>query len=132
MKTIITNSGLTLLLASCAGIFLAGCASMDTHADTKSLLSSAGFRVRTPETAKQRELYAGLPNNKIERGQTKGKTFYVFKDEKAGVTYVGGEAEHRRYQKLCADKHEAQAQEEDFNPSLATSWNNQWGVRRNL
>jgi hypothetical protein len=38
-------------------------------------------------------------NNKIER-LVKGKVFYVFKDEKAGVAYVGGEPEHRRYQQL--------------------------------
>jgi hypothetical protein len=57
----------------------------------------------------------------------KGKVFYVFKDEKAGVAYVGGEPEHRRYQRL--GMHAAQAAEEEMNPSLATKWNNQWGPR---
>ena len=55
---------------------------------------------------------------------------FVFKDEKAGVAYVGGEREHQRYQRLCMQQHVAQAAEEEMNPSLATRWNNQWGLRR--
>ena len=128
MKTKITTS-LILILAASGVAFVAGCASMETD-NTKSLLSAAGFRQRTPHTAKQQELYAALPNNKVEHAIVKGKGFYVFKDEKAGVAYVGGEPEHRRYQELCMQRHTAQAAEEEMNPSLATSWNNQWGLRR--
>ena len=129
MKTKITTSSLILILAASGVAFVAGCASMETD-NTKSLLSAAGFRQRTPHTAKQQELYAALPNNKVEHAIVKGKVFYVFKDEKAGVAYVGGEPEHRRYQELCVQRHAAQAAEEEMNPSLATSWNNQWGLRR--
>jgi hypothetical protein len=128
MKTRITNLNLILILAVGGNIFFTGCASMETG-NTKSLLAAAGFRVRTPQTAKQRELYAALPSNKVERATAKGKVFYVFKDEKAGVAYVGGEAEHQRYQQLCMQQHVAQAPEEEMNPSLATKWNNQWGAR---
>jgi len=131
MKIKITNSSLILILAACGIIFFAGCASTQTGKtdQTKSLLSAAGFRTRTPQTAKQKELYAALPSNKVERAVVKGKIFYVFKDEKAGVAYVGGEAEHQRYQQLCMRQHVAQAAEEEMNPSLATKWNNQWGPR---
>ena len=128
MKTKITTS-LILILAASGVAFVAGCASMETD-NTKSLLSAAGFRQRTPHTAKQQELYAALPNNRVEHAIVKGKVFYVFKDEKAGVAYVGGEPEHRRYQELCVQRHAAQAAEEEMNPSLATTWNNQWGFRR--
>ena len=131
MKTRITTLNLILIFAAGSGIFFAGCASLETEAaNTKSLLSKAGFRVRTPQTAKQQELYAALPSNKVERATVKGKVFYVFKDEKAGVAYVGGEPEHRQYQELCVRRHAAQAQEEEMNPSLATKWNNQWGPTR--
>ena len=131
MKTKITTSSLILILAASGVAFFAGCASMETdHNNTKSLLSQAGFRMRTPQTAKQKELYASLPDNKMERAVVKGKVFYVFKDEKAGVAYVGGEPEHRRYQKLCMQRHVARAAEEEMNPSLATRWDNQWGPRR--
>ena len=58
----------------------------------------------------------------------KGKMFYVFKDEKAGVAYVGGEPQHRQYQQLSA--HAAQVAEEEMNPSLATKSANQWGGNR--
>jgi hypothetical protein len=129
MKIKITSSSLILILAACGIIFLAGCASMQTE-NTPSLLSQAGFRAHTPQTVKQKELYAALPSNKLERGTVKGKVFYVFKDEKAGVAYIGREAEHQRYQQLCTQQHVAQAAEEEFNPSLATRWNNQWGPAR--
>lgn len=129
MKTTITNPTLILALSVCGTILFAGCASMETD-NTKSLLSEAGFRARTPQTAKQRELYAQLPSNKVERATVKGKVFYVFKDENAGVAYVGGEAEHKRYQQLLTQRHAAMPAEEEMNPSLATRWNNQWGPRR--
>jgi hypothetical protein len=125
MKAKITNSSLIFLLAAGGVVFFASCASMETNS-TISLLSAAGFHARTPENAKQRELYTALPNNRIERGMVKGKVFYVFKDEKAGVAYVGGEPQHRRYQQLSL--HAAQVAEEEMNPSLATKWKNQWGT----
>ena len=120
MKTKITTSSLILILAASGVAFVAGCASMETDNNTKSLLSAAGFRSRTPQTAKQKELYAALPNNKVEHAIVKGKVFYVFKDEKAGVAYVGAEPEHRRYQELCVQRHVAREAEEEINPSLAT------------
>jgi hypothetical protein len=118
-------------LAACGIIFFAGCASMETdNTDkTKSLLSAAGFRIRTPKTAKQHELYASLPSNKLESGTVKGKVFYVFKDEKAGVAYVGGEPEHQRYHQLCLQQHVAQVPEEEMKHPFAESWSNQWGPR---
>jgi len=132
MKTRITNSSLILILATCGIIFIAGCASTETaNTDkTKSLLSQAGFRVRTPQTANQKELYAALPSNKVERGTLKGKVFYVIKDEKAGVAYVGGEPAHQRYQQLCTQQHIAQAAEEEMTHPFARNWSNQWGPVR--
>ena len=131
MKTRITNLSLILILAACGIIFFAGCATTETaNTDkTKSLLSQAGFRILTPHTAKQHELYAALPSNKLESGTAKGKVFYVFKDEKAGVAYVGGEPEHQRYQQLCMQQHVAQAPEEEMKHPFAESWSNQWGPR---
>src|ERR1700719_1104846 len=114
MKSKLTNSSLMLVAATCGIIFFAGCASLQTD-NTPSLLSQAGFRARTPQTAKQKELYAALPSNKLEHTTLNGKGFYVFKDEKAGVAYVGGEPEHRRYQQLCAQQHVAEPPEEEMN-----------------
>ncbi len=99
---------------------------METN-KTTSLLAAAGFRAHTPQTAKEKELYAALPSNKLERATVKGKVFYVFKDEKAGMEYVGGEPEHRRYQQLCIKQHVAPAPEEQMNDFLTGAWSRQLG-----
>ncbi|MGB8614740.1 MAG: hypothetical protein WCD60_24420 [Pseudolabrys sp.] len=126
MKTRIINSSLILILAAWGVIFLAGCASMETN-KTTSLLSQAGFRMHTPQTAKENELYAAFPSYKLERGTVKGKAFYVYKDEKAGVEYVGGEREHQRYHQLCMQQHVAEAPEEQMNDFFTRSWSRQLG-----
>jgi hypothetical protein len=127
MKVKIDNSKLFFIVVAAAVSLLAGCAGMETN-NTKSLLASAGFRSRTPQTKKQQEIYASLPNNKLERTTVKGKVYYVFKDETAGVAYVGGEPEHQRYKQLCMQQHFAGAQEEEMSHPLAKQWN-QWGPR---
>jgi hypothetical protein len=125
------KTNLNFIVAAVGIIFFAGCASMETD-NTKSLLSQAGFRARTPQTAKQKELYAALPNNKVEHATVKGKSFYVFKDEKAGVAYIGGEQEHRRYLQLSMQQHAGQAPEEEMNHPMANAWANQWGGARGV
>src|SRR5689334_8137358 len=126
MNMRITNSNLFLILAAGSIICLAACASMETH-NTPSLLSQAGFHAHTPQTAKQKELYTALPGNKIEHATVNGKGFYVFKDEKAGVAYIGGESAHSRYLQLCAQQHATQAPEEVMSHPFGRSWSNQWG-----
>ena len=129
MKMRLTNSSLILILAACGIIFFAGCASMETG-NTTSLLSAAGFRTRTPQTAKQKELYAALPSNKLEHATVKGKGYYVLKDEKAGMAYIGGEPEHQRYQQLCVQQHVAEPPEEEMSHPFAQAWSTQWGGGR--
>ena len=109
------------MLAAWGVISFTGCASMETD-KTPSLLSAAGFRMHSPQTAKEKELYAALPSNKLERGTMNGKVFYVFKDEKAGVEYVGGEKAHRRYEQLCTQLHVAEAPEEQMNDFFTRGW----------
>lgn len=88
---------------------LAGCASMET-ANTKSLLMQAGFHVRTPDTPKHKEIYASLTPYQMQRATVNGHVFYVFKDEKEGVAYVGREAEYQRYRDLAV----AQKMRQDY------------------
>src|ERR1700755_701352 len=85
-----------LAVSLSAVLFFAGCAETGSG-NTKSLLSAAGFRVRTPETAQQKQIYAALPAYQVERATVKGQTFYVYKDEKAGIAYVGHEMEYQQY-----------------------------------
>lgn len=81
-------------------LFIAGCASLE-QTNTQSLLSAAGFQVRTPQTPKQHQMYAAAPSYKVLRATINGKVFYAYKDEKNGVAYVGHEAEYKRHSQLA-------------------------------
>lgn len=120
----------TFLAAGSALFALAGCAEMES-ANTKSLLSEAGFRVLTPQTAQQKEIYTALPADKVERAVVKGKVFYVFKDEKAGVAYVGHEAEYQRYKQLAVQQRIAQDyyMAVQMDRMTAGRWYGAWGPR---
>ncbi len=50
----------------------------------------------------------------VERAAVKGKgVFYVYKDEKAGVAYVGREQEYQRYQQMAQDQYMAAQMQAD-------------------
>ncbi len=99
------------LAALVAAIGLSSCASVNSS-NTRSLLSASGFRERTPETAKQKELYAAAESYKLLRVTAKGKTVYAYKDAKAGTALVGSEANYQQYQKLATEQRIAREQYE--------------------
>ena len=113
----------TLVVAGCAGV---------GSGNTTSLLSAAGFRVRTPQTPKQQQIYAALPPYQVQRATVPGKgTFYVYKDEKAGVAYVGREQEYQRYQQLAVQQQIAQNYYTAvaMDRAAAYGWYGAWGPR---
>ena len=125
------NSTLLALLGTLAvASFLVGCAEMEAT-NTKSQLSAAGFHVKTPQTALQKEVYNSLTPYRVERATYKGKTFYVYKDEKAGVAYVGREPEYQRYKQLCIQQQIAQDyyMAAQMNDAWAYRWYGAWGPR---
>jgi hypothetical protein len=132
MKTQQTQSNFILILAAAAvGLFTGGCAEMQSG-NTTSLLSAAGFIARTPQTTRQKEIYAALPPYQVQRATVPGKgVFYVYKDEKAGLAYVGREQEYQRYQRLAIaqqiaqDRYMAAQMEAD----AAWRWYGAWGPR---
>ena len=131
MKIEKPNTNLILILATAlAALFVTGCAGVGSG-NTTSLLSAAGFQVRTPQTPKQQQMYAALPPYKVERATVKGHVFYVYKDEKAGVAYVGREQEYQSYQQLAVQQQIAQ----DYytavamNRAAAYGWYGAWGPR---
>lgn len=131
MKTKTIRSNIVLIFAAAvAPLFVAGCAEMES-ANTTSLLSAAGFRARTPQTPKQQEMYAALPPYKVERATLKGRVFYVYKDEKAGVAYVGHEPEYQRYRQLAIHQQIAQDyyMAAEMNSYYARGWYGAWGPR---
>ncbi len=80
----------------CASFVLGGCGAFESRTQ-RITLSESGFLARIPETEKQREFYVALPPYKLYGGVKNGQTFYVYKDEKAGVVYVGNEEDYQRY-----------------------------------
>jgi hypothetical protein len=90
----------SLIVAVCGLIGFAGCANMQS-ASRESLLKSAGFQERTPTTAEQKAAYARLPAYELHQGTLKGRTMYAYKDEKAGVVYLGSQAEYAQFRRLA-------------------------------
>jgi hypothetical protein len=124
-------SNVAVLIAA-AGLlsFLSSCAELESK-NTKSLLSAAGFHTVTPTTALQKEVYAQMQPNHVQRISMKGKTIYAFKDEAAGIAYVGHEAEYQRYKDLCVQQRIAQDYYEyaSMNSYYSTRWYGAWGYR---
>ena len=118
-----TSRLMTAFALTMAAAFSSGCASMSASS-TEPLLSAAGFRVRTPETQAQKEIYAELPPYKVQRGTHEGQTFYAYKNEKEGVAYVGGEPEYQKYQQLAVERRIARDQYEaaEMNRMTAYRW----------
>jgi hypothetical protein len=103
----------SLIAAFCALIALAGCTTTQP-ASRESLLKQAGFQSRTPTTAEQKAAYARLPAYELHRGTLKGRTIYAYKDEKAGVVYLGSEAQYAQYKQLAVN---AKLKAEQFTPA---------------
>jgi hypothetical protein len=123
-----------IVLSLAAGIVLSGlggCASVGST-NTESLLSAAGFVVRTPQTDRQKQIYAALPPYKVERATVNDKVFYVYKDEKAGVAYVGHEPEYQRYKQLAIRQQIAEEQymAAELDRQAALNFYGGFGVRR--
>jgi hypothetical protein len=119
-----------IFAVAAATLFVAGCAEMGS-ANTTSLLSAAGFRARTPQTPKQQQIYAALPPYQVERATVNGHVFYVYKDEKAGVAYIGREQEYQNYQQLAIQQQIAQNYYNAvaMDRAAAYGWYGAWGPR---
>ena len=131
MKTQQSQLSVILIFAAAVtALFVAGCAGVGSG-NTTALLSAAGFHARSPQTPKQQQMYAALPPYKVERATVKGHVFYVYKDEKAGVAYIGREQEYQRYQQLAIQQQIAQ----DYYTAVAMDraaaygWYGAWGPR---
>ena len=130
MKIQKPNLNSVIIFAAVAtALFITGCAEMGST-NTTSLLSAAGFRARTPQTPTQQQIYAALPPYQVERATVPGKgVFYVFKDEKAGLAYVGREPEYQRYQQLAIHQQIAQDyyMAAEMDRAAAWGWYGAWG-----
>ena len=131
MKTRESNLKIVLMLAIAAAAFsIAGCAGVGSG-NTTALLSAAGFQTRTPQTPKQQQIYASLPPYQVQRATVNGHVFYVYKDEKAGIAYIGREQEYQRYQQLAIQQQIAQNYYTAvaMDRAAAYGWYGAWGPR---
>ena len=131
MKTKTTKSNIALILAAAvAALFMTGCAGVGSG-NTTALLSAAGFHAITPQTPKQQQMYAALPPYQVEHATMKGRAFYIYKDEKAGVAYVGREQEYQNYQQLAIQQQIAQNYYTAvaMDRAAAYGWYGAWGPR---
>ena len=130
MKIQKPNSIVITIFVATVALIVTGCAEMGSG-NTTSLLSAAGFRAHTPQTPKQQQIYASLPPYQVERATIKGHTFYVYKDEKSGVAYIGREPEYQRYQQLAIQQQIAQNYYNAvaMDRAAAYGWYGAWGPR---
>jgi hypothetical protein len=131
MKTQQSHLNVVLIFAAAVtALFVAGCAGVGSG-NTTSLLTAAGFRARTPQTPKQQQIYAALPPYQVHRATVNGKTFYVYKDQKAGIAYVGREQEYQRYHQLAVQQQIAQNyyMAAEMDRAAAFGWYGAWGPR---
>jgi hypothetical protein len=130
MKTKLIRLALGISFAIALSGFT-GCASVE-KANTESLLSAAGFRVRTPQTPRQKEIYAALTPSKVMRATVPDKgVFYVYKDADKGIAYVGREQEYQHYKQLAIEQRIAQDyyMAAEMERDAARGWYGAWGPR---
>ena len=120
MKTLSSRQFLFVILTA---LLLSACATNQPNSTTVTLLGSAGFRLRTPETPKQKEIFATLPSYKIESIMVNGQKFYVYKDPEKGMALVGHEAEYQRYRELAHEERESAGHERMMMTSAAEAAN---------
>ena len=115
------------LTAICGLFALSGCASMEAKSQ-ESLLKSAGFQARTPSTPKQKAAYAALPAYQLHKATWKGKTIYAYKDEKAGVVWVGHEAQYQQFRQIAAKAQLAEEKQvaHNMDNDLTYRWYGSW------
>lgn len=104
-----------------------GCAST-RHADTKQMLSAAGFTTLTPTSSEQQANFAALPPYKLVRLDYNGKAIYAYADKDNGVVYKGNESNYQRFQKMAFEQRITQQQvmAAQMNQQAAWGWS-YWG-----
>src|SRR5438477_11488139 len=93
---------LIAIIISAAAISTAG--AQCELVNTSALLNSAGFHARKAETFEQRLLYGVAPSYRVLRAGTPWWSIYAYKDEAAGVAYVGDEVDYQRFCQLAVQQ----------------------------
>jgi hypothetical protein len=126
------NSPLKFPIVAIALLILAslyGCSSYYAQ-NKESLLIAAGFRTRTPATARQQVMFNRMQPYTLERRVRNGKVLYAYADKQKNVVYIGGENEYQRYNQLALQQSiaEDQLQAAEINEEASMyDWGPYWG-----
>jgi hypothetical protein len=119
------------IFALACSLLVSGCGAFESRTQ-RLTLSDSGFLARVPETERQRDFYAALPPYKLYAGVKNGQAFYVYKDEKEGVIYVGNEQDYHRYmvkvRRLIAyyETTEAKMVAQKMDDNIQSRWDGSW------
>ncbi len=94
----------SLCAALCSIFLLSGCVGYYDSANQESLLVASGFRAYQPETAKQQDMYQRLEPYRLMEIDTGKTTMYVYKNERTGAAYIGGDKEYQAFMKLAVEQ----------------------------
>jgi hypothetical protein len=118
---------LSRLLMIAVMVGFCGCAGTQVQ-NKESLLTAAGFRVRTPSTQDQWAMYNQMPPYKLERTTRDDKTVYTYADKQKGVVYIGGEKAYQSYKQLGAQQKLAQKEMEAAYSNYVKHVDEVWSV----
>jgi hypothetical protein len=118
---------LSLFLMIAVVVGFSGCAGTQVQ-HKESLLSAAGFRMRTPSTQEQWAVYHEMTPYKLERNTFNGKTLYTYADKQKGVVYIGGDKSYARYKELGIQQSLAHQELEASYGNYLAKDNQVWGV----
>jgi hypothetical protein len=76
----------------------------------ESLLSAAGFQIRTGPDAERQMLYLRAAPNTLERHIDNGEVVYTYADPRGGFIYLGGRFEYQQFKRLLREASIAQSQ----------------------
>ena len=116
---------LFLIIAVVAGF--SACAGTQVQ-NKESVLSAAGFRLRTPSTQEQWAMFNRMTPYKLERNTFKGKALYTYADKQKGVVYIGGDKAYQRYKQLGIQQSIAQKELEASYSNYLDKMDQVWSV----
>ena len=116
---------LFLIIAVVAGF--SACAGTQVQ-NKESVLSAAGFRMRTPSAQEQWAMFNRMTPYKLERNTVKGKALYTYADKQKGVVYIGGDKAYQRYKQLGIQQSIAQKELEASYSNYLDKMDQVWSV----
>ena len=121
MKTKASHRSLILTVVSAAALFVTVSARAGL-VRTTAYLTNAGFRICKPETAEQRLLYSVAPSYRLLNAGGPWESLFAYKDEAAGVAYVGGAAAYRRFEEMARPEGFARGAYRPVDTELVPAW----------